>query len=113
MINTQALAMYLVGWFTVTFLIYRYGRFSPWQSTKAGQSVMLVKCSLWATLSWALVAVLFPDWGGRDLARVLLLGFVNAALLYQIWVIVQYQGGFRRGKLVAEENEGRQSRPGT
>lgn len=113
MINLQALTMYFLGWITVSFLIYRYARFSPWRSTKAGQSVMLVKCSLWAVLSWALIAVLFPNWEGRDVARVLLLGFVNVALLYQVHVIVDYQGGFRRRKNLVVENQGHQSAIGT
>ena len=103
MINLQALAMFVVGWLATTFLIYRYGRFSPWRQTKAGQSVMLVKCALWATFTWAIIAVLFPDWGGRDICRVLLLGFVNVALIYQAVVIVRYQGGFRRRKVVHTE----------
>jgi len=113
MINLQALLMYLVGWLTVSFLIYRYSRYSPWRSTKAGQSVMLVKCSLWATLTYALVAVLFPEWQYRNEARVLLLGFVNIALIYQAYVIVKYQGGFRRRKVIDVENEGNKSAVGT
>lgn len=104
MINLQALGMYLVGWLAVSYLIYRYARYSPWRSTRAGQSVMLVKCSLWATLSWALVAVLFPVWEGRDIARVLLLGFVDAALIYQAYVIVDYQGGWRRRLPVKDQS---------
>lgn len=105
MINLQALGMYLVGWVALTYLIYRYARYSPWRSTKAGTSVMLVKCSLWATLSWALVAVLFPDGGGRDIARVLFLGFVDIAIIYQAVTIVKYQGGWRRrGSLPAEDD---------
>lgn len=113
MINLQALGMYVVGWVALTYLIYRYARYSPWRSTKAGQSVMLVKASLWATLAYALVATLFPNWEGRAIARVLLLGFVDMALIYQAYVIVKYQGGFRRRKTIQIENGGQQSAVGT
>lgn len=102
--DVQILLMYLVGWAAVSFLIYRYARFSPWRSTRAGQSVMLVKTALWAILTWALVARSVDSENLKAILRVLLVGYVNIALVFQAVTIVRYQGGFRRRRQAKDES---------
>lgn len=94
--DIQILGMYIVGWVAVSFLIYRYARFSPWRSTLAGQSVMLVKSALWAVLTWALVARCVDSESVKSILRVLLVGYVDMALIFQALTIVRYQGGLKR-----------------
>lgn len=102
--DVQILGMYTVGWIAVTYLIYRYARFSAWRSTLAGQSVMLVKSALWALLTFALVARLIPEGSVKDILRVLLVGYVDMALIVQALTIVRYQGGFRRRRGKTDEH---------
>lgn len=102
--DIQILGMYIVGWAAVTFLIFRYARFSPWRSTRAGQSVMLVKSALFAVLTWALVARSIDNESLKAILRVLLVGYVDIALVFQAVTIVRYQGGFRRRRQAKDEN---------
>lgn len=93
---TLNLTLILVGWLGLSYLIYRYARYSAWRSTIIGQSFMMMKAALWALFTFVLVARLFPEWPGRPLVTAALLLFVVIAIIWQTIVVVKLQGGFRR-----------------
>lgn len=111
--DLQILLMYVVGWVAVTYLIYRYSRYSPWRSTRAGQSVMLVKTALWAVLTFGLCSRFLADEENlKGILRVLLVGYVDIALIVQAVTIVRYQGGWRRRRETTDTNAQIGSGPG-
>lgn len=86
------------GLVLLSYLIYRYARYSPgWVDRAIGRAYMMTKVGMWCILAYALLANLFPDWEGRETLRFLLLTFVNVSILYQIITMVKIQrGGDRR-----------------
>lgn len=92
------LVLVIASLVSLTYLIYRYARYSPWRSQPIGRAFMMMKAALWACLAYVVAARLIPlDWGGRRVIMVVLLLFLLSAILTQIAVIVRLQGGFRRG----------------
>lgn len=89
-------ALYVVGLVALTYLIYRYGRYNPWSETPIGRAFMASKTALWAIIAFALSTAIFGDWAGKDAARAVLVGYALLSIFYQLTVVVQFQGGFRR-----------------
>lgn len=92
----MTIALYTVGILALTYLIYRYGRYNPWQSTPIGRAFMASKTSLLAIFAYALAVTIWPaeDWQGA--ARLVLVGYALTAIFYQLQVVIKFQGGFRR-----------------
>lgn len=95
---TLNLALILLGLVGLTYLIYRYARYSNWRSTVIGQAFMMMKTALWAMFTFVVVVRLFPDWSGRQGVSAALLSYVVLAIGAQIVAVVKLQGGFRRNR---------------
>jgi hypothetical protein len=95
-------ALYVLGLVALAYMIYRYARYTPWRSTPIGRAFMLMKTALLAVFVFVLVSVVWPDWTWRDEARVLLVGYADFAILTQTWIVLQFQGGFRRHRVVKD-----------
>jgi hypothetical protein len=90
------LGLILIGWASLSFLIYRYARYSAWRSTIIGQAFMMMKTALWALYTFVVMARLFPHWQGRPLVALILLGYATVAILWLTAVVVKLQGGLGR-----------------
>jgi len=90
---------------TLAYLIYRYGRYSEWNSTAAGQAYMAMMICLMALVIYSLLGVAFPDPDWRAVARPIVVGAILAALVRQVVVVVHEQGGWRRTRRVREPAE--------
>lgn len=101
MIETAAL--YGLLWLTITYLIYRYGRYSEWSSNEGGKAFMAMKIAFWVTLTFVLAAVAFPG-AWVTVGRFVALGLVEVALLYQVHTVVKLQGGWRRKRTARERD---------
>jgi len=101
MIETAVL--YGLLWVTISYLIYRYGRYSDWSSNEGGKAFMAMKLAFWVTLTFVLAAVAFPgSW--VVIGRFVALGLVEVALLYQVHTVVKLQGGWRRRRTEQERD---------
>lgn len=94
------LVLYIGVLVTLSYLIYRYARYSRWEETDAGRAFMGMKVCLLTLVLYAFAGILFGYGSWRDIARVLVVGGIWAALTYQVRVLVRRQGGFRRDKPV-------------
>lgn len=106
---TLNIGLIVLGLASLTYLIYRYGRFSPWRSTIIGKSFMMMKVALWAMFTFVVLRRFFPDWSGAELLATTLLMFVDAAIFWQTSVVVKLQGGVWRHEETSTgtESEGR------
>lgn len=94
---TLNLAVIVTALLTLSYLIYRYARYSPWRSTRLGQAFMMMKTALWALLFFVVVIRLLPrDFPGREVIATLLLLYMAVAIFVLTTLIVKLQGGFRR-----------------
>lgn len=83
-----------LGLILLTYLIYRYARYSPgWRDRAVGRAYMSTKVALWSILFCAVIANLFRDWDGLDWLRIPLLSFVDASIVYQIVTMIKIQRG--------------------
>lgn len=99
----ETIALYGLLWTTITYLIYRYGRYSDWRSNEGGKAFMAMKIAFWVTLTFVLTAVAFPgSW--VVIGRFVALGIVEVALLYQVHTVVKLQGGWRRKRSEQERD---------
>lgn len=80
----------------LTYLIYRYARYSKWRSTQIGKAFMAMKLALWSLLTFVIVARFLPDNEFWDLVAAVLLGFMAGAIAFQIRAVLYLQGGFLR-----------------
>lgn len=94
--RTVNLILILIGWLWLSYLIYRYRRYSDWRQTIIGKSFMMMKQALWVLFTFILLARLFPDWEGRQYVSTVLLAYCVAAIIRQTLAVVSLQGGFRR-----------------
>ncbi len=101
--NIAAVLIYSVVWLTITYLIYRYARYSPWWTNLGGKSVMIVKSALWMLVTYALATSLGLDGVWQDVFRWTMVGGIEIALLHQVWTIIRLQGGWRRRNPVLPE----------
>ena len=81
---------------TLSYLIYRYARYSKWESTDAGRAFMSTKVCLLALSLYGLLSLAIPAEEWRDIARPLVVGSILVSLLYSVRVLVRWQGGFRQ-----------------
>lgn len=88
--------MYLIGFLSLTYMIYRYARYSPWRSQPIGRAFMMMKSALWAMLFFALLRRVIPHVPGLRDIQVLLVVYAISAIVYQTVVVVKLQGGVRR-----------------
>lgn len=91
-----ALVLYISLAVSLSYLIYRYMRYSRWEETDAGRAFLGMKICLLALTLFGLMARAFPNEDLRDAARTIIVGGILAAVLYQVRVLVRLQGGFRR-----------------
>lgn len=94
------LLLYVGVTVTLGYLIYRYARYNRWEDTDAGRAFMGMKACLLALVVFVLLSKVFPDAWWRESARLLVVGGIWAALIYQVRVMVRRQGGLRRNKPV-------------
>lgn len=90
--------LFLLVAVTLGYLIWRVARYSRFEETDAGRAFMLMKCCLMALVLYALGGLLDPDGTWRGPVRVLVIGGIWVALVYQVRVVVRNQGGFRRNR---------------
>ena len=90
------LVLYIGVSVTLVYLIYRYARYSKWEDTDVGRAFMGMKVCLLTLVLYAFAGRLFGDGPWREVARVLVVGGIWAALTYQVVVMVRSQGGFRQ-----------------
>lgn len=90
------LALYVALALSLGYLIYRYARYSRWEDTDAGRAFMMMKVCLLALVLYGFAALAGMDDPWRDALRLLVVGGILVAVLYQIRVIVRNQGGFHR-----------------
>lgn len=89
-----AALFYVVLWVSLTYLIYRYARYSRWTETAAGKGFMLMKVAFWSVISFALVSAALPEGGvWREIVRPIVLGLVQLGVMVQIAIVVKEQGG--------------------
>lgn len=86
----------VIGFASLTYMIYRYARYSPWRSQPIGRAFMMMKSALWAFLAFALLRRAVPHLAGVEEIRTLLLVYAISAIVYQTVVVVKLQGGIRR-----------------
>lgn len=94
------IALYLGVLVTLSYLIYRYARYSRWEDTDAGRAFMGMKVCLLALVLHVLANLVIESQLVSDITRVLVVGGIWVALTYQVRVMVRNQGGFRRDKPV-------------
>lgn len=93
------LVLYFGVLVTLSYLIYRYARYSRWEDTDVGRAFMGMKVCLLALVlyGFASLAGLEDPW--KAIARFLVVGGIWAALTYQVVVMVRRQGGWRQNHL--------------
>lgn len=64
---------------------YRYARYSPWQSTIQGRTLLTQKIATLALVVFFISAAVFPDYPGRELVKDALL-FVLTVLFWVMFV---------------------------
>lgn len=94
------LILYIGVALTLGYLIYRYARYNKWEDTDAGRAFMGMKVCLLTLVGYGLWTRLSPGSDLRDEIRFLIVGGIWAALVYQVLVLVRYQGGWRRKRPV-------------
>lgn len=97
--------LYAVVVVTLSYLIYRYHRYSAWEQTPAGRAFMLMKVCLLALSVYGLANVWFLTGAAEDAIRAVITLSITGALIYQTRVVVDSQGGFRRSNRRAAEVE--------
>lgn len=95
-----SLALYIGVAVSLSYLIYRYMRYSRWEETDAGRAFLGMKVCLLALTLFGLLARAFPESDLRDPVRTVIVGGILVAVLYQVRVMVRRQGGFRRNRPV-------------
>lgn len=105
----MTITLYAVGIIALMYLIYRYGRYNPWQSTPIGRAFMASKTSLLAIFVYALAVSLWPDESWQGAARIILVGYALTAVFYQLQVVIKFQGGFRRHRHRGDGSSNRES----
>jgi len=95
---------YVLIWVTLSYLIYRYGRYSAWRSTAAGKAYMFMKVAFWMLVCFGLATAAGLDGTGQAVARFTVLAVLQIALMVQVNVIVREQGGWRRRRTEQERD---------
>lgn len=104
--NTILVALYIVGFLSLSIMIYRYARYSPWRRSPMGRAFMMMKTALWAVLAHALIVRTFHDWAFKDELRFALTTYAVGAIVYQTIVVIRYQGGrIRRSETRERESQ--------
>ena len=96
MTSTFALALYVGVALSLSYLIYRYMRYSRWEETDAGRAFLGMKICLLALTLFGLSARAWPNNDLLDETRTIIVGGILVAVLYQVRVMVRRQGGLRR-----------------
>lgn len=94
--NTFLGVLYVIGFLSLSFMIYRYARYSPWRSQPIGRAFMMMKTALWAVLAFALLRRLVPHLPFVESIRFAMVLYAISAIVYQTVVVVKLQGGLRR-----------------
>lgn len=94
--NEFRAVLYLIGFISLTYMIYRYARYSPWRSQPIGRAFMMMKSALWALLALALIGRVFPEADWRSEVQFVLIAYAVSAIIYQTVVVVDLQGGISR-----------------
>lgn len=87
----------------LSYLIYRYARYSRWRSTDAGRAFMTMKLALMSLVLFGLGSTADPDGDWRPIVRRLVVSAILGALLYQVSVIIRRQGGWRRKQYTQDQ----------
>ena len=115
--NTVAMVMYALAAVLLTAMVFRYTRYSDWRSTAAGRSFLYLQVMFLVILVFVFARVAWPDVAWLEWVRPAILGGIDAALAYQLYTVVKYQGGWRdqgtrvgRASASDEVREGRAGR---
>lgn len=82
---------YFAAWLPYVLIIVVYGFGSPWYRSAIGRSLMLTKVAIVFVLTNVLAAYIFGEYPWRDAVRVLLIGCVVGAGVYQLATIIREQ----------------------
>jgi len=105
-INALSVILFVIGLLSIFYLLYRYMRYMPWRENGISKAFVQMKSAVLAIYLYALIRVLWPDWDGRAIALVLLIGYADMAILRQLKVVIGYQGGFSRRNPIEDDITG-------
>lgn len=107
---TAGIALFGVGWLVSSYLLYRIVRFSRRIFVEPiGRAFLSTKVVLWLMYTYVFIAVLAPDWIGRETTRWILIGVADLALVYVTAQVVKIQREKPHYRLLDQQGRERQT----
>ncbi len=88
----------MIGWAILVLFVYRYGRFSPWRSERAGIALMGFLFTSTAILTFGIAIILVGVFPGAEEVRLLLYLLLAAASARFLGILIEAQRHERRKK---------------